>query len=87
MLFDRLVTGHVIETNPFRGPRYTINKGKTPGLTAEESPRPAREHPHYQKKQPMIQRQPISLISSGCATAPSLASWSAASPGSAPSFR
>jgi integrase/recombinase XerD len=33
MLFDWLVTGHVIETNPahsVRGPRYTVKKGKTP---------------------------------------------------------
>src|SRR5246500_1966601 len=40
MLFDWLVTGHVIETNPahsVRGPRYTLKKGKTPVLTAEEA--------------------------------------------------
>jgi site-specific recombinase XerD len=40
MLFDWLVTGHVIETNPahaVRGPRYTVRKGKTPVLTAEEA--------------------------------------------------
>jgi integrase len=40
MLFDWLVTGHVIETNPahsVRGPRYTVKKGKTPVLTAEEA--------------------------------------------------
>jgi len=40
MLFDWLVTGHVIDTNPahsVRGPRYTIKKGKTPVLTAEEA--------------------------------------------------
>ena len=39
MLFDWLVTGHVIETNPahsVRGPRYTVKKGKTPILTPEE---------------------------------------------------
>jgi NAD(P)-dependent dehydrogenase (short-subunit alcohol dehydrogenase family) len=35
----------------------------------------------------MIQRRPINLISLGCATAPSLGSWSTASPGPAPSFR
>jgi integrase/recombinase XerD len=32
MLFDWLVTGHVIDTNPahsVRGPRYTVKKGKT----------------------------------------------------------
>src|SRR5260221_3772204 len=40
MLFDWLVTGHVIDTNPAhsaRGPRYTVKKGKTPVLTAEEA--------------------------------------------------
>jgi site-specific recombinase XerD len=40
MLFDWLVTGHVIETNPahsVRGPRYMLKKGKTPVLTAEEA--------------------------------------------------
>ena len=40
ILFDWLVTGHVIETNPahsVRGPRYTVKKGKTPVLTPEEA--------------------------------------------------
>jgi site-specific recombinase XerD len=40
MLFHWLVTGHVIDTNPahaVRGPRYTVKKGKTPVLTAEEA--------------------------------------------------
>ena len=40
MLFDWLVTGHVIETNPahsVRGPRYTVKEGKTPVLTPEEA--------------------------------------------------
>jgi integrase len=40
MLFGWLVTGHVIEANPahsVRGPRYTVKKGKTPVLTAEEA--------------------------------------------------
>jgi integrase len=40
MLFDWLVTGHVIDTNPahsVRGLRYTVKKGKTPVLTAEEA--------------------------------------------------
>jgi site-specific recombinase XerD len=40
MLFDWLVTGHVIDTNPahsVRGPRYTLKKGKTPVLTADEA--------------------------------------------------
>jgi integrase len=40
MLFDWLVTGHVIDTNPahsVRGPRYTVKKDKTPVLTPEEA--------------------------------------------------
>jgi integrase len=40
MLFDWLVTGHVIDTNPahsVRGPRHTVKKGKTPVLTPEEA--------------------------------------------------
>jgi Phage integrase, N-terminal SAM-like domain len=40
MLFDWLVTGHVIETNSahsVRGPRYRAKKGKTPVLTPEEA--------------------------------------------------
>ena len=40
MLFDYLVTGHVIATNPaaaVRGPKYSIKKGKTPVLTATEA--------------------------------------------------
>ena len=40
MLFDWLVTGHVIETNPahaVRGPKYVVKKGKTPVLNAEEA--------------------------------------------------
>jgi site-specific recombinase XerD len=40
MLFDWLVTGHVIDTNPahaVRGPRYVVTKGKTPVLAADEA--------------------------------------------------
>jgi site-specific recombinase XerD len=40
MLFDWLVTDHVIDTNPahsVRGPHYAVKKGKTPVLTAEEA--------------------------------------------------
>ena len=40
MLFDWLVTGHVLEVNPahaVRGPKYVVRKGKTPVLTAEEA--------------------------------------------------
>jgi integrase/recombinase XerD len=40
MLFDFLVTGHVVDVNPawsVRGPRHVIKKGKTPVLTAAEA--------------------------------------------------
>jgi site-specific recombinase XerD len=40
MLFDWLVTGHVMEVNPahaVRGPKYVVKKGKTPVLTADEA--------------------------------------------------
>ena len=40
MLFDWLVTGHVIDTNPahaVRGPKYVVKKGKTPVLDAGEA--------------------------------------------------
>ena len=40
MLFDWLVVGQVIATNPaapVRGPKYTVRKGKTPVLTQEEA--------------------------------------------------
>src|SRR5215471_12125789 len=40
MLFDWLVTGHVIETNPahaVRSPRYVVTKGKTPVLAPDEA--------------------------------------------------
>ncbi len=40
MLFDWLVIGQVIPTNPaasVRGPRYSIKKGKTPVLSSEDA--------------------------------------------------
>lgn len=40
MLFDWLVVGQVVPTNPasaVRGPRHSVKKGKTPVLTAEEA--------------------------------------------------
>jgi site-specific recombinase XerD len=40
MLFDWLVTGHVLEVNPahaVRGPKYVVTTGKTPVLTAGET--------------------------------------------------
>ena len=39
MLFDWLVTGHIVQVNPaasVRGPKHVIKKGKTPVLTADE---------------------------------------------------
>ena len=40
MLFDWLVTGHVMDVNPahsVRGPKYVVKKGKTPVLAADEA--------------------------------------------------
>jgi site-specific recombinase XerD len=40
MLFDWLVTGHIMELNPahaVRGPKYVVKKGKTPILKVEEA--------------------------------------------------
>ena len=40
MLFDWLVVGQVVATNPaapVRGPKYTVKKGKTPVLTGDEA--------------------------------------------------
>jgi site-specific recombinase XerD len=40
MLFDWLVVGQVVSTNPaapVRGPKYTVRKGKTPVLAQEEA--------------------------------------------------
>ncbi|HQH28714.1 MAG TPA: phage integrase N-terminal SAM-like domain-containing protein, partial [Oligoflexia bacterium] len=42
MMFDYLVTGHIIDSNPassVRGPKYSIKKGKTPVLSAKETRR------------------------------------------------
>jgi site-specific recombinase XerC len=39
MLFDWLVTGHIMETNPahaVRGPKQSVRKGKTSVLSADE---------------------------------------------------
>ena len=40
MLFDWLVTGHIIDVNPahaVRGPKYVVKKGKTPVLNVDEA--------------------------------------------------
>ena len=40
MLFDWLVTGHILDVNPahaVRGPKYVVKKGKTPVLAADEA--------------------------------------------------
>lgn len=42
MLFDWLVTGHVVQHNPatsVRGPKHVVKRGKTPVLTADEARR------------------------------------------------
>jgi integrase/recombinase XerD len=54
MLFDWLVTGHVLDTNPahaVRGPKHVVTKGLTPVLDAEETKRlldsiPLQRGPH-----------------------------------------
>jgi hypothetical protein len=49
MLFDRLVTGHVMGANPahaVRGPKYVVKKGKTPpGFCHYEEDEPRRPAP------------------------------------------
>jgi integrase/recombinase XerD len=58
MMFDRLVVGHVIATNPadsVRGPKHVVKPGKTPVLSADQ----ARE----------LLTPSTSRRSSGCATA------------------
>ena len=40
MLFDRLVVGQIVPTNPahsVRGPKHVVKRGKTPVLTREET--------------------------------------------------
>ena len=40
MLFDWLVLGHAVRTNPaaaVRGPKHVVRTGKTPALSAEEA--------------------------------------------------
>jgi integrase len=40
MLFDWLVTGHFVQTNPatsVRGPKHVVQRGKTPVLTADQA--------------------------------------------------
>src|SRR5271154_4339108 len=40
MLFDFLVTGQIVPTNPaasVRGPKYVVHRGKTPVLTADQA--------------------------------------------------
>jgi site-specific recombinase XerD len=42
MLFDWLVVGQILATNPahaVRGPKHVVKRGKTPVLTAEQAPR------------------------------------------------
>ena len=47
MLFDWLVTGQVMPSNPahsVRGPRHSVSKGSTPVLSSEEATRVAQRH-------------------------------------------
>ena len=47
MLFDWLVIGQVVATNPahsVRGPKHVVKRGKTPVLTADEARAAARQH-------------------------------------------
>jgi site-specific recombinase XerD len=51
MLFDWLVTGAVLASNPatsVRGPKHVIKRGKTPVLTTDQ----AREHRHVDPRRP-----------------------------------
>ncbi len=47
-LFDWLVVGQVVPTNPatsVRGPKHVVKRGKTPVLSAERRQNAARQHP------------------------------------------
>ena len=67
MLFDWLVTGHVIDVNPahaVRGPKYVVKKGKTPGAWRRRGARAARQHrdhPDCHSRPAAALRFPISL--------------------------
>ena len=88
VLFDWLVTGHILQLNPahaVRGPKYSLKTGKTPVLTAEEaralldSIRTVRTVQHGDGTET---GNPCWLV---CAIGRSSAPWSTPSPASAPS--
>ena len=92
MLFDWLVTGHVLDVNPahaVRGPKYVVRKGKTPVLTAEEARELARQHPDRPKDRSSTAMEPKqrNRCLSACAIGRSSAPWSTPSPASAPCLR
>ena len=73
MLFDFLVTGHVMSINPahaVRGPKHVVKTGKTPVLNAEQT-------------RALLDSMDVGKIAD-CATAPSSALWSSALPAWAP---
>ena len=55
MLFDWLVTGQVVATNPahsVRGPKHVVKTGKTTVLTGEQARAAARQHRHVDRRRP-----------------------------------
>ncbi len=59
MLFDWLVTGQVMPSNPshaVRGPRHSVSKGATPVISSGRSPRAARQHGHGYRGRPARSR-------------------------------
>jgi site-specific recombinase XerD len=90
MLFDWLVTGHVLEVNPahaVRGPKYVVKKGKTPVLTIDEA-RALLNSIAVVVKPPVRTARCMSRPTSPAyAIARSSASWSTRSRASAPSCK
>ncbi len=59
MLFDWLVVGQVVATNPahaVRGPKHVVKRGKTPVLTADQAQRTARQHRYFRHRRPARSR-------------------------------
>ena len=76
MLFDWLVTGHVLDVNPahaVRGPKYVVKKGKTPVLTADEARELLDSIAIVRKTAATADRRRTNRHSSGCAIARSSA--------------
>jgi site-specific recombinase XerD len=90
MLFDWLVTGHVLDVNPahaVRGPKYVVKKGKTPVLTAEEARDCSTASKSSRRRRIRMERNPRSRTWSACAIAPLSASWFTRLPAWAPCCR